>query len=182
MICGALLAFVDRESDDLHFALLAVWPLLVDTALWLWYNKLVEIGSREFMKTRNIALDLYRIFCMFLITTIHMVNYSDLMTVIPGGHLNFWLVNGIQVLQVFSISGFTLISAYYLVDKPFRLRRILRFALTVIFFSVVIYLLSLILVRPGFSVLLAAKSFSPLLLTTIGILSITCSCWRWHRF
>lgn len=113
------------------------------------------------MKTRNTALDIYRILCMFLITTIHIINYSDLVNAIPEGHLNFWLVNGIQVLQVFSISGFTLISSYYLVDRPFKLRRVLRFWLTVLFFSGVIYLLSLILVRPGFSVLLAAKSFLP---------------------
>lgn len=114
------------------------------------------------MKTRNTALDIYRILCMFLITTIHIINYSGLLTAIPDNHLNFWLVTGIQVLQVFSISGFTLISSYYLVDKPFKLRRLLRFALMVVFFSIVIYLLSLVLVKRDFSVLLVAKSFLPL--------------------
>lgn len=113
------------------------------------------------MKTRNVALDVYRILCMFLITTIHIINYSGLISVVPSGHLNFWLLNGIQVLQVFSISGFTLISAYYLVDKPFKLNRIIKFMLTVIFFSVVIYLLAMILVRPAFSLILTAKSLFP---------------------
>lgn len=114
------------------------------------------------MKTRNTALDVYRILCMFLITTIHIINYSGLMEALPDRHLNFWLVNGIQVLQVFSISGFTLISSYYLVDKPFRLNRILRFAMMVIFFSIVIYMLSLVLVGRNFSLLLLVKSFFPL--------------------
>ena len=113
------------------------------------------------MKTRNVALDVYRILCMFLITTIHIINYSGLISAVPRGHLNFWLLNGIQVLQVFSISGFTLISAYYLVDKPFKLNRIIKFALTVIFFSVVIFVAAMVLVRPGFSVMLALKSLFP---------------------
>lgn len=115
------------------------------------------------MKTRNVALDLYRILCMFLITTIHMINYAGLVAEVPGGHLNYWLLNGIQVLQVFSISGFTLISAYYLVDKPFKLNRIIKFALSVIFYSIVIYLVSLILVKPGASKVLLLKSFFPFL-------------------
>lgn len=115
------------------------------------------------MKTRNTALDLYRILCMFLITTIHIINYSELMGKLSDHHVNFWLANGIQVLQVFSISGFTLISSYYLVDRPFKMGRMIRFALSVVFFSVVIWLLSLVLVRGDFSVMLAAKSVFPLM-------------------
>lgn len=115
------------------------------------------------MKTRNVALDLYRILCMFLITTIHMINYAGLVVEVPGGHINYWLLNGIQVLQVFSISGFTMISAYYLVDKPFKINRILKFALSVIFYSIVLYLISMVLVKPGFSKVLTLKSFFPFL-------------------
>lgn len=122
-------------------------------------------SAREWkeMKKRNLSLDIYRILCMFLITTIHIVNYSNLMDHIHGTHLNFWLINCVKVLQIFSISGFTLISAYYLVDKPSNSKKIISFVLQVAFYSIQIFLLSLVFITRDFSKILLLKSVFPLL-------------------
>jgi surface polysaccharide O-acyltransferase-like enzyme len=69
------------------------------------------------MKERNYSLDLYRIICMFLITTIHIFGYSNIMDSVSYTDFNFYFINFIKTLQSFSINGFVLISAYFLVNN-----------------------------------------------------------------
>ena len=114
------------------------------------------------MKERNYSLDIYRLLCMFLITTIHIIGYSDLITFIPWNHLNFYIVEFINVLQFFSISGFTLISAYFLVETTTTTKKIISFEIQLLFYSVLIFLISLFVSTDGFSVNML-KSFFPIL-------------------
>lgn len=113
------------------------------------------------MNVRNNSLDLYKIICMFLITTIHIIGYSQLS---PTNTVNAFLVDFIEVLQYFSISGFTLIAGYFLVEKKSTNAKVINFIFLVSFFSILIYLISL-LIKPQFSFSLLFYSFFPFIFT-----------------
>lgn len=113
------------------------------------------------MKTRNISLDIYRILCMFLITTIHIIGYSNLEKLVPLNHINFYVINIINVLQIFSISGFTLVSAYFLVNQTNTIKKAINFMLQLGFYSITILFLSFIFTSPEISLSLFIKSFFP---------------------
>ena len=112
-------------------------------------------------KERRISLDLYRILCMFLITTVHIDGYSKLLRVIDLGHYNFYLLNVLSVFQRFSITGFVLISAYFLVDSADTRKKIISFWLQLIFFSLTIFLLVCGLDPAAFSMKYLFKSLFP---------------------
>ncbi|MBQ9117946.1 MAG: hypothetical protein IJY11_01950 [Clostridia bacterium] len=118
------------------------------------------------MKERHYGLDLYRILCMFLITTIH-IDYVDMISFTPYTHFNFYLVSLIKTLQTFSISGFVLISAYFLIEKKTSakssIKRIVSFEIQMVFYSIVIMLLSLLFISPNLTGWDIFKTFCPLL-------------------
>lgn len=114
-------------------------------------------------KERNLSLDLYRVVCMFLITFLHAISYSRLTAFLTPGHYNFYLIHGLGVLQRFSITGFTLISAYYLVNSSSTLKKFLSFWIQLVFFSVAIWLCACIFLPEARSWKLAVKSFFPVL-------------------
>lgn len=113
------------------------------------------------MKSRNHSLDLYRILCMFLITTIHIIGYSEIS---PTNSFNAFLIDFIEVLQHFSISGFTLISGYFLIGKVSTKSKVIEFIFLVVFFSITIFLFTL-LFNPEISLYVLLKSFFPFTLT-----------------
>ena len=119
------------------------------------------------MKERNYGLDLYRICCMFLITTIHILGYSNITEAVPYTNFNFYLIYLIKVLQSFSISGFVLISAYFLVSKKSSVqssvKKVVSFELQTIFYSVLIMVLSILLISTSVSKSNLLKSFFPML-------------------
>lgn len=112
---------------------------------------------------RNIALDLYRLLCMFLITTVHILCYSDIGIVAQPGHYNFYISNGLYVLQRFCITGFVLISAYFLVNAMDVEKKAVSFLLRVSFSAVVILLFAGCFNPDAFSRKLILKSVFPVL-------------------
>ena len=113
------------------------------------------------MKVRNNALDLYKILCMFLITTIHIIGYSKIS---PTDTFNAFIVDVLEVLQFFSISGFTLITGYFLVEKRTTKTKVVNFIFLVSFFSIIICLAS-ILFNPQISPITIIRSFFPFTFT-----------------
>ncbi len=114
------------------------------------------------MKKRVVGLDIYRLICMFLITTIHIIGYSDLSTTVNYTHYNFYVVNLIKTFQTFAVSGFVLISAYFLISSNTTTKKIVSFWLQVIFYSCVILLVSLTF-SSSISIINLVKSFFPIL-------------------
>lgn len=119
-------------------------------------------GKHNNVQERNVALDFYRILCMFLITTIHIINYSDLIDHIPQTHINFYVINLLKTLQVFSISGFTMISAYFLIGRTSTKKKTISFILQLAFFSIIIFLLSLVFISTDVSKTTFLKSLFPI--------------------
>ena len=111
------------------------------------------------MKQRNVSLDLYRMLCMFLITTIHIIGYSGLSSTTPA---NTFLLKLICILQRFSISGFTMITAYFLVNAESTAEKVVSFVFRLLFFSVAILTIYYLFVL-NMRTFLLRKSFLPFL-------------------
>ena len=98
---------------------------------------------------------------MFLITTIHIIGYSDLAQTLSPQHINFYLTNLLSVLQRFSVAGFVLISAYFLTNTSGTAKKIISFWVQLVFFSVTIWVLAALLDPSARSIKLAVKSVFP---------------------
>ena len=112
-------------------------------------------------RERNISLDLYRFLCMFLITSVHAFGYCNLTSAVSPDHFNFYLVNALSVLQRFSITGFVLISSYFLVETQETLHKIITFWLQLLFFSLATLLLARVFDPNAFSTKYLLKSLFP---------------------
>ena len=88
---------------------------------------------------RHVALDVYRLLCMLLITTTHIFGYSGLLAQIPYTHVNFYLVSVFDALQHFAVNGFVMLSAYFLVGKKETFSRVVRFEIQLIFYALAIF-------------------------------------------
>jgi surface polysaccharide O-acyltransferase-like enzyme len=115
------------------------------------------------IKERSVSLDLYRFFCMFLITTTHITGYPKIIALLSSNHYNFYVTNLLFVLQRLSITGFVLISAYFLVNATDTVKKVISFWVQVLFYSVAILVFAAIFVPSSFSVNVLVKSVAPVL-------------------
>lgn len=88
---------------------------------------------------RNYGLDIYRLLCMFLITSIHL-GYTNIYTLIPSNSINYFFAKILKILQLFGVNGFVLISSFHLNDISINWKRIIRFWLKIVFCGLVIYI------------------------------------------
>jgi len=90
-------------------------------------------------KQRQSNFELLRIISMFLIIAHHYVLHSDLlnMGIVPNKIVADFLVIGGKV----GVNCFILISAYFLVDSEFKIKRLLKLILQTLFYSIIFLVL-----------------------------------------
>lgn len=115
-------------------------------------------------KERQAGIDIYKILCCFLITTIHLFGYSEFLSAESITVPNFIVAGLLTAANRIGTSGFVFISGYYLSDKgtKINLKRIINFILELNFISLVIFLVVL-LINKNFSLYLLIQSVFPLL-------------------
>lgn len=113
---------------------------------------------------RQIGIDIYKIFCCFLITTIHLFGYSNFLAIEDISFTNYIVVGLISSANIIGTSGFVFITGYFLCENGIRInvKRIVSFVLQLNFISVVIFLAAFALNR-SFSITLLMNSFFPIL-------------------
>lgn len=122
------------------------------------------VKAESHPEQRQIGVDIYRILCCFCITTVHLFGYSDFLEISGLTLTNRIIAEVISAINVIGTNGFIFISGYYLSSKGTKadLRRILSFVLEINFFSLIIYLISLVLTGE-FRFSVTVKSAFPLL-------------------
>lgn len=100
-----------------------------------------ELVKRE----RNIGLDVLRILAMFLITARHYIAYSSV-----AESIDFFTVNGVLTGVLIGFTRiatniFILISGYFLVNSTFKWNRIIRIWAETFFYSVLFFIVGLLL-------------------------------------
>lgn len=103
------------------------------------------------LTNRAIGIDLFKILCCFLITTIHMFEYSGFLYIGEISPANAGFVSLIMAINRIGTSGFVFISGYYLSTKGtmHTIKKIVSFLLEINFFSVSILFVSLIFAFPA---------------------------------
>ena len=76
-------------------------------------NKQIAISKTD----RHIGIDIYKIFCCFLITTIHLFGYSNFLLTEDISFANFTVAGLISSANIIGTSGFVFITGYYLCEN-----------------------------------------------------------------
>lgn len=104
------------------------------------------------MKKRNISLDIMRIIAMWLIILLHSIDHSGLYEqLIPGTYLSY-IEEFLYAITQISVNCFVLISGYFLVDSKFKINKLLRLWVEVVFYSLTIKIILMILGVIPFSI------------------------------
>lgn len=90
------------------------------------------------MKKRNLGLDLLRILSMLMIILLHSIDHSGLeQALVPGTALYYYELFLYSAVQV-CVNCFVMISGYFLVTSSFRIEKLIKLWIEVIFYSLVI--------------------------------------------
>ncbi len=113
---------------------------------------------------RVLNLDLYRFFCIFIITvSFHFIGYTGMAEAISSKtSVNYFLIKILEALKPCGINGFIILSSYFLVNETNSLKKIVRFEFLLLFFSIAISGAALVL-KPNLSSALLLKSVFPFL-------------------
>lgn len=100
---------------------------------------------------RQTNFELLRIICMLLIVAHHFACHGGYaISKIP--QLNAQLINGLIVGGKLGVNVFVLISGYFMIESKFKFSKLLRLVSHVVFYSVLFYLLEVILNRQEFNI------------------------------
>ncbi len=113
-------------------------------------GQIMETQKREAGKERQANLELLRIFSMLMIVMMHLLNHGKILETTARGSISYYLVWILFGISFVSISTYILISGYFLCEASFSFRRILKLEGQVWFYSVALYLASLLLLRQPF--------------------------------
>ena len=84
---------------------------------------------------RNYSLDLLRILSMLMIVSMHGASHGGLSVYSELSSVNGIILRFITVLCGVSVNVFVLISGYFICEQEFRLSRLIKLALQVVFYS-----------------------------------------------
>lgn len=116
----------------------------------IWKGQTMETQKRKAGKERQANLELLRICSMLMIVMMHLLNHGKILETTAKGSLSYYLVWILFGISFVSISTYILISGYFLCEASFSFRRILKLEGQVWFYSVLLYLVSLVLLRQPF--------------------------------
>lgn len=129
-------------------------------------NKVLDKVQKveDTLTDRQIGIDIYKILCCFLITTIHLFGYSDFLSIEDINRTNFIVAGVISSANIVGTSGFIFITGYFLCESGTKvnIKRIVSFILQLNFISVSIFFVVLVL-NGNFSATYLVNSFFPIL-------------------
>ena len=123
-------------------------------------NKTLDLQAIPKKKERESGLEILRIVSIFLITCVHMLNYG-LFLEHAVSKIELLLLRLLYSFFTVSVNVFVLISGYFLVKSKFRLMKIIKLWITVVFYSLVLYGVSIVFFEDKFTVKDLIECFFP---------------------
>lgn len=123
----------------------------------------METQKRKAGKERQANVELLRICSMLMIVMMHLLNHGKILETTAKGSISYYLVWILFGISFVSISTYILISGYFLCETAFSFRRILKLEGQVWFYSVLLYLISLLLLRQPFDMASLIAAVFPVL-------------------
>lgn len=75
---------------------------------------------------RQSNLELLRIIAMIMVITVHYVGHGRVLDNVEVFSLNFYVSNLMQAFTTFSVPIYVMISAYFMCEKEFKLKRVFK--------------------------------------------------------
>lgn len=111
---------------------------------------------------RETGFEILRILAMFLIGAIHVINYGGMLK----NNSSLISIVGQKLIYAFftmSVNVFVLISAYFMVNSKFKIKKIILLWIQVLTFSVISYLIASLIIYNNFSFRSLIKCFFPII-------------------
>lgn len=115
------------------------------------------MSSRE----KYTSIELLRIIAMVMIIIGHLIGHTHILNILPKNSLNHYVISALQVMCYPATNLFVLISGYLLCDKRFKIKRIITIWLQVFLYSIVGYVVGLIIFKE-FSLSSLIKAILPI--------------------
>lgn len=117
------------------------------------------------IQKRNYGLDLLKIISMLMVILLHVTTYGIKNIQCTPLSLKWFDVSIIRSFCYVAVNCFVLISGYFMCQKKFKIDRLLKLWCSVIFYSVTVYIISIIVPSSGmtFSFKELLKRFMPLM-------------------
>ncbi len=113
-------------------------------------------------QNRQMGLELLRIIAIFLILCVHLLNAGGFKAH-SSSELETKLLGFLDCIFSISVNVFVLISGYFLVNSKFKYKKIISLWLNVLFYSVIFYLLNIIITKQTFNFFDLINRFTPLI-------------------
>lgn len=111
--------------------------------------------------SRDSKFELLRIICMVFIVTHHFLLHGGFLAGAIGANYYFAII--LQALSRMAVNIFIIISAYFLITQKFRFKKCLKLWLTVVFYTIMIFLIFLCFGLVKFSFGTMFLSFLPVI-------------------
>lgn len=115
------------------------------------------------MKERMSNLELLRIMAMLMIIALHYMGHGGALENTEHFKLNFIFSNIIESFSIFAVNVYVIISGYFLVESNLNYAKIIKVWLQVFFYSILVYIILVILKVIPFSTKLLMQCLFPLL-------------------
>lgn len=114
------------------------------------------------MKKRYYGLDALRILAMAFVVIVHSISHGGVSPIVDRNTFNWYAVYFIQYACLAAVNCFVLLSSYFLVASRFNVRKAISFSMHVLFYSLIIMLITCTagIVQPTANVII--KSIAPM--------------------
>lgn len=112
---------------------------------------------------RNNGIELLRIVSMLMIITLHYLGHGGILINVKLFSFNYILAWSLEALAFVSVNCYVLISGYFLVDSKFKIRKMLKIWIEVLFYSIFIYILMLLIDNKNINIKNIVMSILPVL-------------------
>ena len=126
-------------------------------------NVLENKGEIKEIKKRNIGLDSLRIISMIMIIFLHYIGKGGLLNIENTGNNYHAIYYFIEALCIIAVNCYVLISGYFLVKSKFKWKKVLQLWLETLFYSIVIYVVIVVLGLKELDIKGIIKSLFPII-------------------
>lgn len=121
-----------------------------------------EKMTNQIKTNKNLNLELLRIVAMLLIIIGHTIGHTHLLDAISPRTINYYLVSLLQIISYPATNIYVMISGYLLCDKRFNTKRIALIWIQVFFYSLLLFLATVLIGAEPFSIISFIKVILPI--------------------